>query len=138
MKQKFTPGPWRVNKHHADKPDYKTYWVIESDTRRLMAELEVWDINSSQKWQNENPAAVKEYTETLNEVDANAKLMAKAPELAVALMQVQKALANWRDGKDVVFVTRSGQKLSLEEVKYCIVDEVLQSIEQILPYDEME
>jgi hypothetical protein len=85
-----TPGPWRVYKSdrfgesgnkHAD------VWLIESDTRKAMAMLEVWALNSSPKWRRENRAAVLEHRETISEVKANAHLIAAAPELLAAVRE---------------------------------------------------
>lgn len=59
------------------------------------------------------------YTQNNAELNANVSLYKAAPDLLAALIQVQLALAAHRD--DQPFVYRGGT-LSLEEVKYCIVD----------------
>lgn len=69
---------------------YRTLWVLDSKTRGGMAILELWDLNSSKKWRAENPDKLVEQAEALIEVEANAKLIAAAPDL---LLAVQNCLA---------------------------------------------
>lgn len=80
MPVKHTKGPWRYRKEH-DKERYRTTFIIDSDTRKLMLTSEVWDLNSNPKWRREHPEAVKEHRETLKEVLANVRLTAAAPTL---------------------------------------------------------
>ena len=85
---KHTQGPWVFKKDerlgesgnkHAD------LWIIESKSRKAMAILEVWELNRSPKWRSENPEKIKEHSDTIAEVEANARLIASAPELLDAL-----------------------------------------------------
>ena len=59
------------------------------------------------------------------EVQANARLISAAPDLLEALVFVQKALADWRDGKEGTHHPVHG-RLNLEEVKYNVVDLVIE------------
>lgn len=71
-----TPEDWKFyadtrlgpsgNVHYYD-------WIIESDSRKLMAVLSVPEINKNKKWREEYPNKVREHEETLLEVEANAK-----------------------------------------------------------------
>ena len=88
MNQKHTPGDWRYRQDirvgesgnkHAD------LFIIESDERSTMATLEVWELNRDPKWRTANPKAIAERIETMVEVEANAKLMCAAPNLAIEL-----------------------------------------------------
>ena len=58
-------------------------------------------------------------------------------QLETALRQVQTALANYRDGVDPVLkLGENGEKeLCLEEVKYCVVDPLLEN--EILGIDDV-
>jgi hypothetical protein len=65
---------------------------------------------------------------TVFQTEANARLIASAPTLLAALDKVQEALANWRDNppsRTDVLVSDDGIPLTLEEVKYCIVDDAI-------------
>lgn len=77
---RHTQTPWRYFRQH-DKGRYRTVFIIESDTRKLMFASEVWDLNSNPKWRRENPEAVREHRDTLREVEANVRLAAAAPVL---------------------------------------------------------
>lgn len=58
-------------------------------------------------------------------------------ELVTALKQVQEAIARWRDsdfepnedGTETILIHPKYGPLSLEEVKYCIVDKILERLE---------
>lgn len=90
MKNKlgYTPGPWRFFKNdrygqsgnkHAD------CWVLESNTRKYMAVMEVFALNADPKWRKTHKAALSEHAKTIREVEANARLISLAPELVDAL-----------------------------------------------------
>lgn len=69
---KHTPEPWSFSREH-DKTRSRSFWWIESGTRKLMACLEVWDLNRDPKWRAAHPEVMKEHGETLVEVNANAQ-----------------------------------------------------------------
>lgn len=50
-----------------------------------MALLEVWELNHDEEWRASHPEEVMEHKETLAEVEANARLIAAAPDLLAAL-----------------------------------------------------
>lgn len=79
-----TAGPWGYFKQHNPKPEYTTTWHIESDDRKHMAILTVYDINSNPRWQEAHPEEMAEHAQTLAEVEANARLMTAAPDLLEA------------------------------------------------------
>lgn len=56
----------------------------------------------------------------------NARLEAAGPAMFTALEIVQGAIADWRDGKNGTVV--DGHELNLEEIKYVIVDPILEEI----------
>lgn len=58
-------------------------------------------------------------------------LVDSAPVLLDALLKVQTALANWRDGKDITLHLEGHGPICLEEVKYCVVDAALNHLRGI-------
>lgn len=62
------------------------------------------------------------------ESESTAALFAAAPSLFEALRFVQTALANFRDGLDGTLHPEHGM-LKLEEVKYCVVDPVIEQLD---------
>ena len=85
---RHTPGPFRVLKDVRYGPSgskYADQWWIDSDSRKAMALLEVWELNRDPKWRKANPDKVKERRATMREVAANAALFAAAPDLLEAL-----------------------------------------------------
>jgi len=58
------------------------------------------------------------------ESESTAELFAAAADMLDALRFVQKAIANFRDGLDFTDHHEHGA-LRLEEVKYCVVDPVI-------------
>lgn len=85
MKAKHTAGPWRYFKDLRNGESgnlHATQFWIDSESRKAMALLEVWEI-TKETWKNKSKA--KEQRATLKEVEANARLIAAAPELFTAL-----------------------------------------------------
>lgn len=78
MKQPHTPTPWKQYKTESCNPFHSGIFVIESDTRKGLAILELWKLNRDPKWRKAHPDAVKEHRETLKEVRANAAFIVKA------------------------------------------------------------
>jgi hypothetical protein len=83
-----TAGPWKIFRQHNPKPEYTTTWHLDSDTRKHMAILTVYDLNSSPAWRELNPDKVAEYNETMIEVEANARLIAASPTMFDALEKI--------------------------------------------------
>lgn len=71
-----TRGALRWNKQRSHKGD-AWQWILESDTRASMAIMEVWDLSSwAKRPENRGADNIAEHAETMNEVDANAALIA--------------------------------------------------------------
>lgn len=76
-----------------------------------------YDIDAgSQRIASVNAIPEHEDSVPVEEKIANAKLIASAPSMLEALQLIQTALADWRDGKEVI----------LEELKYNVVDVAIQ------------
>lgn len=60
----------------------------------------------------------------------DARLYAVAEELLEALRFVQTAIANFRDGLDYTLHPGYGA-LKLEEVKYCVVDPIIEKVDGV-------
>ena len=82
---KHTPGPWAV------VDDYGMAFEIESRTSGV-ARVSTADVRA----------------------EANARLIAAAPDMLAALLETQSLIAAWRDGGDV--------DAALEELKYRAID----------------
>lgn len=95
MNGKHSPGPWRVRGDFKTDGGRKcsTLWIIESRTRKCMATLEVLELNTRPNWRAAHPEAVAEHAETLLEVEANAQLMAAAPDLRDLLQELAECPA---------------------------------------------
>lgn len=76
-------GPWNTAENKQGNPHYYQWW-IESDSRKCMALLEVPYLNTDPKWRKDHPQVIAEHAKTLKEVEANAALIAAAPELLEA------------------------------------------------------
>ena len=85
---KHTPGPWRFILQKNPKPEYSTTWHIDSKTRSHMAVMTVWDISLK----HASAESLKEHEETMAEVEANAHLIAAAPELLETLIKALQLL----------------------------------------------
>ena len=104
---KYTPGPWEV------RWGRKPYGIgPEGTDPDSQLGLDIGHVFRSH---------VRGHRE---QQEGNARLIAAAPDMLEALQFVQKALADWRDGEDSTQHPVHGV-LSLEEVKYCVVDEVI-------------
>ena len=90
MKTKHTPGPWEV------KPSDKVGRLHVTGRINEVSEIVVCDTDN----------------------EANAKLIAAAPDMLEALLKVQTAIANWRDDVD--------SEMNLEEIKYLIIDPIIE------------
>jgi hypothetical protein len=91
LKAKHTPGPWKFfhDQRHGESGNlHADLFIIESDTRKSMATLEVWALNADPKWRKAHPEVIKERAQTLVEVKANAYLIAAAPDLLAALQSL--------------------------------------------------
>ena len=73
-------GPWNTVENKQGNPHYYQWW-IESDTRKLMALLEVPYLA---KGVGHSVATKAEHRKTLKEVEANAHLIVAAPDLLKA------------------------------------------------------
>ena len=91
---KHTPGPW----HRNIKPA-KRYPVIFAG-------------------RNEHIAIIETRDKTNECAEANIELIRRAPDMFDALIKVQNAIADWRDGK--------GDDGGIEELKYLVVDPVIE------------
>jgi len=111
---KHTPGPWKALK---SKEQYKTRWVIDSESRACMAVIDVPDINSDKVWQVNNLDAVHEWKETLKEVECNVNLFAAASDMFAVLKEVRfrLSLGDLNHIKDEPWVSRLNEVLSKVE-----------------------
>lgn len=90
-----TPGPWTVI---TTKP--RSLHIFNNEAARTIVDTGAMDVYP------------------LSEADL--RLIAAAPEMLAALIEVQRAIANDRDGEQYTHPVHG--KLALEEVKYLIVD----------------
>lgn len=80
MSAKHTPSPWSFFRERHPNMAINQWW-IDGGNRKALALLQVMDLNHSKAYREEHPAQVKEWHATLEEVEANARLIAAAPRM---------------------------------------------------------
>lgn len=79
-------GRWRFHRQTSDD-GYRQQWLLESDTRKLMAVMELPHLS---KWHKDrNPDWETEWNKDVAEIQANADLMQSSPIMLEALLAAQ-------------------------------------------------